>query len=102
MVKATMFEAKSKLSELVKKARAGEEVILTSGREKKPVIKLVPIEPVKKKRLGFMEIPGFELGDAFWEPLPEEELRVWNGEGEDEFLDLPLHAMQGKGPVDDQ
>jgi prevent-host-death family protein len=68
---ATIFEAKTKLSELVRKVQKGETVIITSGREKTPVAKLVPIEPVKKKnRIGFMEMPGFELGDAFWEPLP--------------------------------
>ena len=66
MISATMFEAKTKLSELVKQAQKGETVIITSGREKKPVAKLEAIKPVKKKsRLGFMEIPGFELGDAF-------------------------------------
>ena len=42
----------------------------------------VAADQVKKKRLGVMETPGFVLGDAFWEPLPEEELRLWNGEGE--------------------
>ncbi len=82
MVTATIFEAKSNLSELVRKAQAGESVISTSGREKLPVVKLEPIQPVKKKRLGVRETPGFVLGDAFWEPLPEEELRLWNGEGD--------------------
>jgi prevent-host-death family protein len=68
---ATIFEAKTNFSELVKKAQKGEEVIITSGREKTPVARIVPIEPVKKKpRLGFMETPGFVLGEAFWEPLP--------------------------------
>jgi prevent-host-death family protein len=85
MVTATMFEAKTSLSELVKRAQKGEEVVITSGREKTPVAKIVPIEPVKKKRLGVMYTPGFELGDAFWEDLPEEELRLWNGEGDDDF-----------------
>jgi prevent-host-death family protein len=82
MVMATIFEAKTNLSELVKKAQAGETVIITSGREKTPVARLEPIQPVKSKRLGLYETPGWELGDAFWEPLPEEELRLWNGEGE--------------------
>jgi antitoxin (DNA-binding transcriptional repressor) of toxin-antitoxin stability system len=82
MVTATIFEAKTNLSSLVKKAQAGETVIITSGRDKTPVAKLEGIEPKKIKRLGFMETPGFELGDAFWEPLPEEELDLWNGEGE--------------------
>jgi prevent-host-death family protein len=90
MVTATIFEAKTNFSELVKKAQKGEEIIITSGREKTPVARLVAIEPVKKKRLGFMEIPGFELGEAFWEPLPEEDLRMWNGENYDELLEGPL------------
>jgi prevent-host-death family protein len=82
MVKATIFEAKTNLSELVKRAQKGETVIITSGREKKPVAKLEAIKSAKMGRLGFMKTPGFEIPDSFWEPLPEEELALWNGEGE--------------------
>jgi prevent-host-death family protein len=82
MITATIFEAKTNLSELLKQVQTGETVIITSGREKTPVARLGPIEPVKVQRLGICEDPNFELGDAFWEPLPEEELRLWNGEGE--------------------
>ncbi len=78
---ATIFEAKTNLSELIKKAAAGEEVIITSGREKTPVARISPIEPVKVQRLGLLETPGFELGDAFWEPLPDDAL----GETMDEW-----------------
>jgi prevent-host-death family protein len=80
MITATMFEAKTTLSELVKRAQKGEEVIITSGREKTPVAKIVPIEPVKKKRLGFLEIPGFVWDEAFWDPLPP----GWDGVSEPE------------------
>ncbi len=84
MTNATIFEAKTRLSELIRKAQAGETVIITSGREKLPVVRLEPIAPVKKfKRLGVMETPGFVLPDSFWDPLPEEELRLWNGEGDE-------------------
>jgi antitoxin (DNA-binding transcriptional repressor) of toxin-antitoxin stability system len=82
MITATIFQAKTNLSDLVKKAQKGETVIITSGRDKTPVAKLEAIQPVKKKRLGALETPGFVLGDAFWEPLPEEELRLWEGEEE--------------------
>ncbi|MGH9656479.1 MAG: type II toxin-antitoxin system Phd/YefM family antitoxin [Bryobacteraceae bacterium] len=82
MITATIFEAKTNLSNLVKKAQKGETVIITSGRKKTPVAKLEAIHPVKKKRLGVLENPDFVLGDAFWEPLPEEELRLWEGEEE--------------------
>ena len=82
MILATMFEAKTRLSELVKKAQAGETVIITSGRERKPVAKLEAIEPVKKQRLGFLSMPDFKLTDAFWEEPTDEEC----GSGEDDIL----------------
>jgi prevent-host-death family protein len=82
MATATIFEAKTNFSELVKKAQRGEEVVITSGREKTPVARLLAIEPVKKMRLGAMETPGFVLTDAFWEPLPEEEMKHLTGIGD--------------------
>jgi prevent-host-death family protein len=79
MTSATIFEAKTNLSALVKKVQAGETVIITSGRKKVPVAKLIPLDPpAKKSRLGAMYDPNFVLGDAFWEPLP----KGWDGESE--------------------
>ncbi len=78
MITATMFEAKTNLSELVKQVQAGETVIITSGREKTPVAKLEPVEAKPKpQRLGVAYDPNFVLPDSFWDPLPEEELRLW-------------------------
>jgi prevent-host-death family protein len=74
MKTATIFEAKTKLSELIKEVQKGETVIITSGREKKPVAKLEPVEPVETRRLGLLHDPNFVLGDAFWEPLTDEEM----------------------------
>jgi antitoxin (DNA-binding transcriptional repressor) of toxin-antitoxin stability system len=82
MITASIFEAKTNLSYLVKKAQKGEVVIITSGRDKRPVARLEAIDAVAKKRLGALETPGFNLPDTFFDPLPEEELRLWNGEGE--------------------
>jgi antitoxin (DNA-binding transcriptional repressor) of toxin-antitoxin stability system len=76
MVKATIFEAKTNLSALVKKAQKGETVIITSGRKKIPVAKLEPVKHVAKRRLGSMEIPGYVPTDSIFEPLP----KGWNGE----------------------
>ena len=84
MVKATIFEAKTNLSALVKKAQSGEVVIIL-GTQEDPVATLKPIEspqPVAKRRLGSMLIPGYVPTDAIFDPLPEEELRLWNGEGD--------------------
>jgi antitoxin (DNA-binding transcriptional repressor) of toxin-antitoxin stability system len=85
MTTATIFEAKTKLSELVKRAQAGETVIITSGRDKKPVAELKAIAPVKHKRLGFLEHLNLHIPDSFFfDPLPEEELRLWEGEDADD------------------
>jgi prevent-host-death family protein len=75
MTTATIFEAKTNLSELVKKAQNGDEVVITSGREKKPVARLIAIAPKVKQRLGARLTPGFVLGPGFWEPLPPD----WDG-----------------------
>jgi prevent-host-death family protein len=82
MQTATIFEAKTNLSELLQKARKGESIIITSGRDKIPVARIEALQPVRKKRLGVMETPGFALTQAFFDPLPEEEQRFWNGEDE--------------------
>lgn len=74
MSSATIFEAKTNLSQLIKLAQKGETVIITSGRDKTPVAKLGPVKPVKKKRLGALETPGFALGPGFFEPLDEDEI----------------------------
>ena len=80
MRSATIFEAKTNLSELIQSALRGEEVQITSGRERKPVVRLVPVEPKSaKRRIGFLKGKG-SVGPEFFEPLPEEELRLWNGE----------------------
>ena len=77
MATATIFEAKTNLSALLKKVQKGETVIITSGRAKTPVAKLEPIKPAPaKRRLGTMYDPNFVLTEAFWEPLP----KGWNGE----------------------
>jgi prevent-host-death family protein len=74
MITATIFEAKTNFSHLVKQAQKGETVIITSGREKTPVARLEAIVPVKKKRLGILETPGFVLGPGFFEPLDDDEI----------------------------
>jgi prevent-host-death family protein len=82
MITASIFEAKTNLSNLLKEAEKGEVVIITSGRAKTPVARLEAIQPIAKKRLGALETPGFVLSEQFFEPLPEEELRLWNEGGE--------------------
>lgn len=91
---ATIFEAKTNLSELIKRAQAGEKVVITTGRHKVPVAELQAVAPREPKRLGALYTPGFKLGEAFWEPLPE----GWDGETDDpdDPLLQPLHAKAKK------
>lgn len=82
MISATIFQAKTNLSELLKQVQAGETVIITSGREKTPVARLEAVTPKKPQRLGLLEHLNIQIPDSAWDPLPEEELRLWN-EGDD-------------------
>lgn len=81
MIEASIFEAKTNLSALLKQAQQGEAVVITSGRARTPVARLEAIQPVQMKRLGALDTPGFALTEAFFAPLPEEELRLWDGGG---------------------
>jgi antitoxin (DNA-binding transcriptional repressor) of toxin-antitoxin stability system len=79
---ATIFEAKTHLSKLIQRALNGEEIQISSGRERNPVVRLVPVNPASaSRRLGFLQGQG-SVGPEFFEPLPEEELRPWTGDTE--------------------
>jgi len=68
-----VHEAKTHLSRLLEQVQAGEEVIVAKAG--KPYAKLVPIrEEAPRRKAG--RLKGC-LGDEFFEPLPEEELRAW-------------------------
>ena len=47
MPQFNLAEAKARFSELVQKAMLGEEVIV--AKENKPVVRIVPIKPPKRK-----------------------------------------------------
>jgi prevent-host-death family protein len=71
----SIHAAKTHLSRLIARAEAGEEIIIARGR--KPVVKLVPIETAKPKRV-FGSMKGqFTVGPEFFDPLPPEELDTW-------------------------
>jgi len=80
MTIVTIHEAKTHLSRLIARVLAGEEVTIARGKE--PVVKLIPVkEPPKAKRvLGTLK-GKIDLDKGFWDPLPEEDLALWNGEG---------------------
>lgn len=76
----TVHQAKTQLSKLIASALEGEEVIIARGSS--PVVRLTALEPVKPTP-KFGAFKGqFNLTDAFFEPLPDDELALWNGEGD--------------------
>lgn len=81
MVEASMFEAKTQLSQLVKKAQRGEKVILTTGRKRTPVAEIVALKPVKNRVFDLFPHPGFDI-PADFDELSEAEMKAWRGEGE--------------------
>jgi prevent-host-death family protein len=84
MATVTIHEAKTQLSKLIARAEAGEEIVIARGKQ--PVVRLAPIAAKKPRpRFGMMKGKWPDLPDSFWfDPLPEEELRLWEGEGHDE------------------
>jgi len=76
----TVHQAKTQLSKLIASALDGEEVIIARGTL--PVVKLTPVEPVKKKRIFGAFKGKIAFSDSFFDPLPDDELALWNGEGD--------------------
>lgn len=72
-----MHDAKSNLSKLVEEAEAGEDVIL--ARAGTPVVRLVPVRPSRKRRLGRWK-GKVVMSDDFDSPLPEAMLSAWAGD----------------------
>ena len=71
-----VHEAKTRLSRLLAQVEAGEDVVI--ARRGRPVARLVSCKPKNKRRFGAMK-GRVELTDAFFEPLPENELKSWEG-----------------------
>ena len=82
MTIVTIHQAKTNLSKLIARVEAGEDIVIARG--KIPVAKLTPFASPKRARVfgslrGHYEVPE----DAFFfDPLPEDELKLWEGENE--------------------
>lgn len=74
MEKLEFAEAKRHLSRLLDRAHAGETLIIAKRGD--PWARLGPLEPPEPRRPGLLE---GEVGDAFFEPLPEAELEAREG-----------------------
>ncbi len=72
MSQVNVDEAKAHLLQLLERVRAGEEVIIAKAG--KPIARLVPLAPLEPRKPGLLK---GQVGDAFFDPLPEEELEAW-------------------------
>jgi len=79
MTTMNIAEAKSKLSELVARAEAGEEVVI--ARNGKPAVRITAVEPKPKaaRRLGLWDHLNIDIPDSvFFDRDPELEEAVEN------------------------
>jgi prevent-host-death family protein len=71
-----MHEAKTHLSQLVERALAGEEIVVT--RRGKPAVRLTPIPQLRSREELFDCMAGeIVVGDEFFEELPEDILQAF-------------------------
>ncbi len=70
MTIVSIHEAKTHFSRLIQRALAGEEIIVSKGKE--PVVRIVPIPEAKKKRLpGGAKGIVRQISPNFDDPLEE-------------------------------
>lgn len=72
MIEVGVHEAKTTLSELLRRVAAGEEVTITRSGE--PVARIIAVQRRRPRVLG-RDRGAFEVPDDFDAPLPDEVLR---------------------------
>ena len=78
MDQINLYEAKTKLSELVDRAAAGEEIVI--ARDGRPVARLVAYKPRARKRRKLGLLAGkLKVPDDFDDPLPDDVLDAFEG-----------------------
>jgi prevent-host-death family protein len=77
MDKINIHDAKTRLSQLVERAEAGEEIVI--ARAGRPVARLGPLtDQGRKRRLGLLD-GRFRIPADFNDPLPAKVLRTFLG-----------------------
>ncbi len=77
-MQVNIYEAKTRLSELVEQAHAGETVIIAKAGT--PMAKLVPLSEGSRAKIKFGLLKGqFVEAADFDAPLPDDELDLWEG-----------------------
>jgi prevent-host-death family protein len=71
-MQVNIHEAKTQLSQLLERARRGEEVLI--AKNGKPYARLVPLGPPQPRQPGLLH---GKVEDSFFDALPEAELALW-------------------------
>lgn len=81
MLKLNIHEAKTHLSRYLARLQAGETILLC--RRNVPIAEIRPIgqRPQGARPIGLGQ-GVFQVPESFFEPLPEDELRAFEGTGE--------------------
>ena len=78
MKKVNLFEAKARLSECIDAVQRGEQVVIC--RRNRPVAELRAIGVARTVPRPVGGAKGFEIPDAFFEPLADDVIDVFYGE----------------------
>ncbi len=79
MIRLNIHEAKTHLSKYLARLKKGEVIILC--RRNVPIAEIRPLQNQAKQQRPIGLARGrFEVPPEFYEPLPEELQRAWNGE----------------------
>jgi antitoxin (DNA-binding transcriptional repressor) of toxin-antitoxin stability system len=76
VMKVSVQVAKSKLTELIDAALAGEEVVI--DKDSSTSVKIVPLPKKKPFKFGLLKGKVHNVPD-FFEPMSEEDLALWEG-----------------------
>jgi prevent-host-death family protein len=68
-----LYDAKARLSRLIDRATAGEEILI--GRAGRPLVRLVPVEEMLPRQPGLLK--GLVVPETLFDPLPEDEQALW-------------------------
>jgi prevent-host-death family protein len=78
-MEVNIHHAKTNLSQLILKAESGEEVII--ARAGKPVVRLIPIQPLALKKRKAGALKGIlKISPDFFDPKLDEQIAEWFNE----------------------
>jgi prevent-host-death family protein len=97
-MKVSVYEAKSKLSQMINKALEGEDVVITRNGEE--TVRLTPVRKKKRDWIGMYK-GQIKIADDF-DSLDDETMAYFTGEAET-FLDKALRGEKEKdGPRENE